>query len=68
MVQGILLRRTKSSTINGEPIISLPPRTEELVKQPFSQEERDFYASIQKETHEKLQSMKEVRSVRHGTA
>jgi hypothetical protein len=31
-MQGVVLRRTKQSTIDGQPIINLPPRQEKLVK------------------------------------
>jgi hypothetical protein len=39
--QAILLRRTKLSTINGEPIVKLPPREQNLVKQEFTEQVRD---------------------------
>jgi hypothetical protein len=35
-VQAIMLRRTKQSTFNGQPIISLPPRQQQLMQPRFS--------------------------------
>ncbi|KAG5651444.1 hypothetical protein H0H81_008625 [Sphagnurus paluster] len=41
ILKPILLRRTKDSTLEGEPILQLPPKTIEIVKLQFSEEERD---------------------------
>jgi hypothetical protein len=36
--QGVLLRRTKATTINDEPIVKIPPRDQQLVQQEFTRE------------------------------
>jgi SNF2 family DNA or RNA helicase len=36
VLQPMLLRRTKTSKLHGEPIVNLPPREQELVQQDFS--------------------------------
>ncbi|KAL2467254.1 SNF2 domain-containing protein/helicase domain-containing protein/zinc finger protein-related [Abeliophyllum distichum] len=47
VLKTIMLRRTKGTLIDGEPIINLPPKTIELKKVDFSKEERDFYCSLE---------------------
>lgn len=44
--QAVLLRRTKQSTINGEPIIKLPGREQALAQQTFSKAEAAFYTRV----------------------
>jgi len=57
VLSAVMLRRTKGSTIDGEPIVALPPRTETLVRQPFTAQEATFYASIEAEARERLAEM-----------
>ncbi|KAK6154702.1 hypothetical protein DH2020_008950 [Rehmannia glutinosa] len=47
VLKTIMLRRTKGTFIDGEPIINLPPKTIELKKVDFSKEERDFYSRLE---------------------
>ncbi|XP_042041664.1 helicase-like transcription factor CHR28 isoform X2 [Salvia splendens] len=47
VLKTIMLRRTKGTLLDGEPIIDLPPKTIELKKVEFSKEERDFYCSLE---------------------
>lgn len=43
----IMLRRTKETVIDGKPILNLPPKTIEVVKTDFyDEDEREFYRSI----------------------
>jgi SNF2-related domain len=46
ILQPILLRRTKDSTIEGKPILELPPKEIELVQLKFSEDERDVSACL----------------------
>lgn len=46
ILKPILLRRTKDSTIEGKPILELPPKEIELVQLQFSEEERDVSSSV----------------------
>ncbi|KAL3615059.1 hypothetical protein CASFOL_040720 [Castilleja foliolosa] len=47
VLKTIMLRRTKGTFIEGEPIINLPPKTIELKKVDFSNEERLFYERLE---------------------
>lgn len=47
ILEAIMLHRTKGSLLDGEPIISLPPKSVELKRVKFSQEERDFYSKLE---------------------
>jgi SNF2 family DNA or RNA helicase len=50
VLKAILLRRTKTSQIDGKPIISLPPKTEEITHVVFSKDEQDYYNSLESRT------------------
>ncbi|KII82945.1 hypothetical protein PLICRDRAFT_58597 [Plicaturopsis crispa FD-325 SS-3] len=54
ILKPLLLRRTKGSTIEGEPILKLPSKDIELVKLEFSEEERDLYDSFEKRANIRL--------------
>ena len=54
LLQPVLLRRTKSSTIDGEPVVRLPPREQQLVCKAFSPSEQRFYDQVQQESMQKL--------------
>ncbi|CAK9136641.1 unnamed protein product [Ilex paraguariensis] len=47
VLKTIMLRRTKGTLLDGEPIINLPPKTIELKKVDFTKEERDFYCRLE---------------------
>ncbi|KAL5579357.1 hypothetical protein UlMin_011799 [Ulmus minor] len=47
VLKAIMLRRTKATLLDGEPIITLPPKFVELKKVEFSKEERDFYSRLE---------------------
>lgn len=59
-VQPVLLRRTKSSTIDGEPVVKLPPREQQLVRKAFSMSEQKFYDQVQAESMQKLKVCTQV--------
>lgn len=46
-MKAILLRRTKSSMIDGKPILTLPDKTVEMVHAVFSPDELAFYQALQ---------------------
>lgn len=50
VLKTIMLRRTKATLLDGEPIISLPPKTINLKKVDFTAEERDFYCRLEAES------------------
>lgn len=45
-----MLRRTKDQTLDGKPLISLPPRTIEVVECIFDEDERAFYSAMEAKT------------------
>ncbi|XAR66424.1 DNA helicase [Bertholletia excelsa] len=47
VLKAIMLRRTKGTLLDGEPIITLPPKSVELRKVDFTKEERDFYCRLE---------------------
>nr|GMC88025.1 helicase-like transcription factor CHR28 isoform X2 [Ipomoea batatas] len=50
VLKTVMLRRTKGSQIDGEPILTLPPKRIELKKVEFTQEERGFYCRLEAES------------------
>jgi len=50
LLKAFLLRRTKASQIDGKPILTLPPKTIEIVHSVFSSEEQNFYNALQSKT------------------
>lgn len=50
LIKGVMLRRTKNSTLDGKPIISIPGRTSETANVEFSVEEREFYTALETQT------------------
>ena len=50
VLKAILLRRTKTSLIDGKPIINLPPKTEEIQHVVFSEDEQSFYHALESRT------------------
>ncbi|KAJ7662894.1 SNF2 family N-terminal domain-containing protein [Mycena rosella] len=62
ILKPLLLRRTKNSTLEGKPILTLPPKDVEIVKLKFSDEEREVYDSFEKRTKISLN-----RFIRNGT-
>lgn len=53
LLKAILLRRTKTSKIDGNPILRLPPRVTEEVHAVFNEDEREFYNAL--ETQSQIQ-------------
>ncbi|XP_065877305.1 helicase-like transcription factor CHR28 [Euphorbia lathyris] len=54
VLKTIMLRRTKGTKIDGEPIITLPPKLVELRKVDFSDEERDFYTRLEADSRDQF--------------
>lgn len=52
----VTMRRRKDSTFGGAPIVSLPPRTVNVVQIPFATpEERSFYDSIEQKSQDRFE-------------
>lgn len=47
LLKAILLRRMKTSLIDGKPLITLPPKTEEITHVVFSEDEKAFYSALE---------------------
>ncbi|VFQ89533.1 unnamed protein product [Cuscuta campestris] len=47
VLRTVMLRRTKGTYIDGEPVITLPPKRVELKKVEFTHREREFYRRIE---------------------
>ena len=60
VIKAILLRRTKTSLIDGKPIITLPPKSEEIQHVVFNDEEQAYYNSLESKT--RIQFNKYVRA------
>lgn len=60
LLKAILLRRMKTSLIDGKPIIILPPKTEEVTHVVFSDDEQAFYTAL--ESKSRLQFNKYLRA------
>jgi SNF2 family DNA or RNA helicase len=50
LLKAIMLRRTKTSLIDGKPIITLPPKTEEIQHVVFDDDEKAFYNALEQKT------------------
>ncbi|KAL0718778.1 hypothetical protein Bca4012_068101 [Brassica carinata] len=66
ILKTVMLRRTKGSLIDGKPIISLPPKSIELRKVDFTEEERDFYTNLESESRSQFQEYKEAGTVKQN--
>ncbi|KAM0983200.1 hypothetical protein TB2_010582 [Malus domestica] len=56
VLRAIMLRRTKGTLIDGQPIIELPPKTINLSKVEFSPEERAFYTKLEADSRTKFKA------------
>nr|GEV46580.1 helicase-like transcription factor CHR28 [Tanacetum cinerariifolium] len=52
-----MIRRTKDTVIDGQPIITLPPKTIKLSSVDFSTEERDFYSKLEADSCSQFKSL-----------
>ncbi|PRQ41456.1 putative DNA helicase chromatin remodeling SNF2 family [Rosa chinensis] len=56
VLRAIMLRRTKGTMIDGQPIINLPPKTINLSKVEFSSEERAFYTKLEADSRSQFKA------------
>ncbi|KAM3190501.1 hypothetical protein ACQJBY_068533 [Aegilops geniculata] len=64
----VLLRRTKETTINGKPIINLPPKTIKLQKVDFTKEERAFYLTLEERSRQQFKEYAAAGTVKQNYA
>ncbi|XP_024402469.1 helicase-like transcription factor CHR28 isoform X2 [Physcomitrium patens] len=55
ILKPVVLRRTKTSLLDGKPIVNLPPRIVKLQQAEFSLDERSFYENLEIESREQFQ-------------
>ncbi|CAH9147175.1 unnamed protein product [Cuscuta epithymum] len=68
ILRAIMLRRTKGTLIDGQPIIDLPPKTIHLKKVTFSAEERDFYNRLEAASRSQFKAYAAAGTVRQNYA
>ncbi|KAI3972339.1 hypothetical protein MKW92_014987 [Papaver armeniacum] len=56
VLKTIMLRRTKGTLLDGEPIINLPSKTINLTKVEFSAEERAFYSKLESDSRSQFKA------------
>ncbi|KAF1872938.1 hypothetical protein Lal_00016044 [Lupinus albus] len=66
VLKTIMLRRTKGTLLDGEPIISLPPKHVKLKKVDFSQEERNFYSRLEADSRAQFQEYANAGTVKQN--
>lgn len=54
LLKAILLRRTKTSTIDGKPILQLPPKEIKIETSEMDEDEREFYQALERGAQEKM--------------
>ncbi|CDO71519.1 hypothetical protein BN946_scf184910.g18 [Trametes cinnabarina] len=59
VLQKIMLRRTKTTIINGKPILELPDRLVNVVECEFDAEERAFYNSVEAKVQASLEELQQ---------
>ncbi|CAL9218397.1 unnamed protein product [Arabidopsis halleri] len=56
VLRAIMLRRTKGTLLDGQPIINLPPKTINLSNVDFSVEERSFYMKLESDSRSQFKA------------
>ncbi|KAL7095059.1 hypothetical protein ACP275_10G001500 [Erythranthe tilingii] len=56
VLRNIMLRRTKGTLLDGEPIINLPPKRVHLTRVEFSLEERAFYSKLEADSRKQFKA------------
>ncbi|KAG0557107.1 hypothetical protein KC19_11G102700 [Ceratodon purpureus] len=66
ILKPIVLRRTKTSFIDGKPIVNLPPRIVKLQQSEFSMDERSFYRNLETESRAQFKEYVEAGTVKRN--
>ncbi|KAK4271475.1 hypothetical protein QN277_020166 [Acacia crassicarpa] len=66
VLKTIMLRRTKGTLLDGEPIITLPPKRVKLERVDFSREERDFYSRLEADSRAQFQEYANAGTVKEN--
>ncbi|KAJ0967820.1 hypothetical protein J5N97_024737 [Dioscorea zingiberensis] len=68
VLRTVMLRRTKGTLINGEPIVKLPPKMICLKKVDFSSEERAFYLRLEADSRKQFKAYAAAGTVKQNYA
>ncbi|XP_068639756.1 helicase-like transcription factor CHR28 isoform X2 [Aristolochia californica] len=66
VLKTIMLRRTKGTLLDGQPIINLPPKTVLLKKVDFSEEEREFYSRLEADSRAQFKEYADAGTVKQN--
>ncbi|KAJ4849667.1 hypothetical protein Tsubulata_019863 [Turnera subulata] len=66
VLKTIMLRRTKGTLLDGQPIVKLPPKTVELKKVEFTEEERDFYTRLEADSRAQFKEYADAGTVKQN--
>ncbi|KAH9289743.1 hypothetical protein KI387_033860, partial [Taxus chinensis] len=66
VLKTIMLRRTKGTVIDGEPILKLPPKSVTLKKIEFSAEEREFYNKLELDSRAQFKVYQEAGTLKQN--
>ncbi|KAI0640403.1 SNF2 family N-terminal domain-containing protein [Trametes meyenii] len=59
VLQKIMLRRTKTTLINGKPILQLPERIVKIIDCVFDADERAFYMTVEQKVNDRLEQLQQ---------
>lgn len=59
VLSAVMLRRTKTTLVNGKPILELPDRLVEIVDCPFDLGERAFYDKVNELVQNRLETLQQ---------
>ncbi|XP_008789526.2 helicase-like transcription factor CHR28 isoform X2 [Phoenix dactylifera] len=68
VLRTVLLRRTKVTVIDGEPILNLPPKSISLKRVEFSTEERAFYLRLESDSRQQFKEYAAAGTVKQNYA
>ncbi|XP_077231468.1 SNF2 domain-containing protein / helicase domain-containing protein / zinc finger protein-like protein [Tasmannia lanceolata] len=68
VLKTVMLRRTKGTLIDGDPIIQLPPKSICLKKVDFTPEERSFYTTLEADSRQRFKAYAAAGTVKQNYA
>ncbi|KAL8153806.1 hypothetical protein V2J09_011566 [Rumex salicifolius] len=68
VLRTVMLRRTKDTKINGQPIINLPPKKVHIRSKEFTLEERKFYSELEADTRKQFKAYADSGTVNQNYA
>ncbi|KAH8829101.1 SNF2 family DNA-dependent ATPase [Flagelloscypha sp. PMI_526] len=68
VLKGVMLRRTKTQTLNGKALIELPSRDLKIISCPFDTYEKTFYEALETRMGNELQNLQQQEKVSYISA